>query len=296
MGVADHYGVLGVLPEAEEIVITAAYRALAQRYHPDKWRGDPAEAHRKMLEINAAYQVLGDAARRSEYDRAQRSASAANQDYETASEQTYDEAFRDALEELEQRWEVAVGVFPDLTEQRNVLARISTSLAFTFVATLLHGKQFASRVALGAQLERAFLERYFGSNEKVLTYARGLITDGHRRAALKLNRLVEVVGSDVDPVLLISKVDEEEGVRVAREEAARVSTSRERHLQLVELVRAYSYYSEAFELAKLHGYIAKEVGGGMFRSATVAATSPTGETLSFPDPPAFVRWVQQRFC
>jgi len=33
----DHYQILGVIQDAEDIVIKAAYRALAQRYHPDKW-------------------------------------------------------------------------------------------------------------------------------------------------------------------------------------------------------------------------------------------------------------------
>ena len=48
----DHYKKLGVIQEAEDIVIKAAYRALAQRYHPDKWTGDPATATRYMSEIN----------------------------------------------------------------------------------------------------------------------------------------------------------------------------------------------------------------------------------------------------
>ncbi len=63
-----HYQVLGVQPDAEDLVIKAAYRALAQRYHPDKWSGDKAEAEQRMSEINDAYTVLSDAAKRREYD------------------------------------------------------------------------------------------------------------------------------------------------------------------------------------------------------------------------------------
>ena len=33
----DYFAVLGVLPTAEDIVIRAVYRALAQRYHPDRF-------------------------------------------------------------------------------------------------------------------------------------------------------------------------------------------------------------------------------------------------------------------
>jgi S1-C subfamily serine protease len=62
------YSTLGVTPDAEDVVIIAAYRALAQRYHPDRWSGDPAEATRRMQEINAAYRVLRDRNMRAAYD------------------------------------------------------------------------------------------------------------------------------------------------------------------------------------------------------------------------------------
>jgi len=69
----DHYEVLQVHPRAEAEVIRAAYRALARKYHPDLG-GSP----RRMIELNDAWDVLGDAARRAEYD-ASRGASAASQ-------------------------------------------------------------------------------------------------------------------------------------------------------------------------------------------------------------------------
>ncbi|MFM7010173.1 MAG: DnaJ domain-containing protein, partial [Betaproteobacteria bacterium] len=64
----DYYRILGVLDDAEDIIIRAAYKALAQRYHPDKWTGDKEQANRKMSEINEAYEVLSDAAKRKAYD------------------------------------------------------------------------------------------------------------------------------------------------------------------------------------------------------------------------------------
>jgi hypothetical protein len=71
----DHYKILGVAPDSEDIVIQAAYRALMRRYHPDK---NPSEAARKRtIEINAAYAVLGDPRKRASYD-AQRKANASH--------------------------------------------------------------------------------------------------------------------------------------------------------------------------------------------------------------------------
>jgi curved DNA-binding protein CbpA len=64
----NYYVLLGVLPTAEPIVIRAAYRALAMKYHPDKWTGDKATAERRMREINQAYETLSDEQSRARYD------------------------------------------------------------------------------------------------------------------------------------------------------------------------------------------------------------------------------------
>jgi hypothetical protein len=52
----DPHAVLGVGADADLRAITAAYRALAKRWHPD--RGGGPEAARRMAEINAAYDLL----------------------------------------------------------------------------------------------------------------------------------------------------------------------------------------------------------------------------------------------
>ena len=64
----DYYKILGILDDAEDIIIRAAYKALAQKYHPDKWRGDVNEANLRMAEINEAYQVLSDKDSKEKYD------------------------------------------------------------------------------------------------------------------------------------------------------------------------------------------------------------------------------------
>jgi molecular chaperone DnaJ len=61
----DYYKILGVSRDASEEEIKKAYRKLAHQYHPDKVGGD----EKKFKEINEAYQVLSDKAKRAEYDR-----------------------------------------------------------------------------------------------------------------------------------------------------------------------------------------------------------------------------------
>src|SRR5215471_8075861 len=65
----DFYAILGVHPSAEDIVIRAAFKALAQRYHPDRFNGSKDEAHRRMANLTSAYETLADPARRRKYDR-----------------------------------------------------------------------------------------------------------------------------------------------------------------------------------------------------------------------------------
>lgn len=81
----DHYATLGIAKDAEAIVIRAAFKALSQRYHPDKC--PPVErvaAHRRMSEINRAFDVLSDPALRRSYDD-QQSCRPSNQEPESGS-------------------------------------------------------------------------------------------------------------------------------------------------------------------------------------------------------------------
>ena len=67
----DYYQVLGVSESASKSEITKAYRKLARDSHPDQNPGDTA-AEERFKEISAAYDVLGDEAKRKEYDEVRR--------------------------------------------------------------------------------------------------------------------------------------------------------------------------------------------------------------------------------
>ena len=67
----DYYAVLGVSAEATQKDITKAYRKLARENHPDTNKGDAA-AEERFKEISAAYDVVGDADKRTKYDEVRR--------------------------------------------------------------------------------------------------------------------------------------------------------------------------------------------------------------------------------
>ena len=63
-----HYDNLKVARNAPDSVIKAAYKALCQTYHPDKYQGSNEEAERIIKIVNASYVVLIDPVQRALHD------------------------------------------------------------------------------------------------------------------------------------------------------------------------------------------------------------------------------------
>ena len=64
----DYYQILGVGDSVNQVEIKSAFRKLAFKYHPDTNQGNEKQVEEKFKEINEAYGVLGDKARRQQYD------------------------------------------------------------------------------------------------------------------------------------------------------------------------------------------------------------------------------------
>ncbi|KAM1994452.1 hypothetical protein ACFX1X_010402 [Malus domestica] len=69
-GGSSYYAVLGIRRDASFSDIRTAYRKLALKWHPDRARSQTAagEAKRRFQQIQEAYSVLSDQAKRSMYD------------------------------------------------------------------------------------------------------------------------------------------------------------------------------------------------------------------------------------
>ncbi len=64
----EYYDILGVAKNASDEEIKKAYRNLARQYHPDRNPGDK-QAETRFKEVQEAYDVLSDKAKRAQYDR-----------------------------------------------------------------------------------------------------------------------------------------------------------------------------------------------------------------------------------
>ena len=283
MSEEDLYETLGVLPSAEDIVIKAAYRVLAQRYHPDRWKGAPAEAHKRMADINRAHETLGDPVKRAAYDK-QRS-SKAQARYRPNKDDGQEELFRKAIIELESRWKIATDIFPDLTKHRDNLAKLSSTLAFSYATLILEKKSFNNRQALANGMTEMFLERYFGTDRKIKATAYGLILANQKEAARTLNQLVDIMGSDIDPGLLLSAV-------------------KERHANAFTILTRSDIDQSTFQkspslatlipLCEAVGYSVKEEGG-LFDEPRYTVKSAGLPVWAFDSRKDFISWGKDHF-
>lgn len=196
----NYYDVLGVSSAADDFVIKAAYKALAQRYHPDKFHGnakDATDAEAKMRQLNEAYQVLSDPAKRREYNASFQ---------QRAQENQHNSQQKSEQDKQQEDWAIALRFYPDLTELETRLGKIDPSLVSEFRSSLLASQQYEQRQRVASQLEQIYLEDYFGNEPLIVDFARELLLSGKRDGAKELNRMLKVVGASVSSETIIEEI------------------------------------------------------------------------------------------
>jgi curved DNA-binding protein CbpA len=216
----DYYRTLGVLDDAEDIIIRAAYKALAQRYHPDKWKGDLQEANKRMTDINEAYDVLSDITKRKKYD----------EEYfrYRARDESTDEDDSDAnfISEDDEAWRIAIDFFPNMQDYYLSLSKISLVLANTYKAKLINSQDFINSSKIKNELESDYMTRYYGDDVEVKKFVKELLFLGYKKAASRINKIIRVMGSSITSRQLKEKIFLEfPAIGVMINEAQRVKIS-----------------------------------------------------------------------
>ncbi len=71
---------------------------------------------------------------------------------------------------------------------------------------MLENRDFTKRKIIADQLERKFLEKYFGTNEEIIRFSRFLIRWKVKSAAKELNRAINLLGNNIHPKLIINRI------------------------------------------------------------------------------------------
>ncbi len=173
-----YYQILGVTPDAEDVVIRAAYKALSQRYHPDKFKGSAKEAEAKMKEINVAYDILSDKQKRKAYDDELK---VSGKDKEFSEEQSESD-FEDYFSQDDADWNYVIEYFPIIKNYFDRLKKINIAIAFAFRQILLETKKFKEAKIVFSEIRENFLIRYFGQNTEVRKLVDFCIEKEHKNA------------------------------------------------------------------------------------------------------------------
>jgi hypothetical protein len=238
----DYYKILGVLDNAEDIVIKAAYRALAQKYHPDK--NQTKAAKDIMQEINEAYSVLSDPAERKKYDGSRK-----KQEFTQDNSQNT----KDLLKNLEKDWHDSIEYFPDLDDLAKDLSRYSKELELTFKILVIEKKEYKNRNKLAVSLKNQFLERYFGFDKEIHNFAEELFEAKDFVNLKKLNRAVTLLGSDIDAEVIINKIQGLDDTKLSSSKKKNTKPFKLARFLLDDDISYYERYNSARDFMKLLG-------------------------------------------
>jgi hypothetical protein len=177
-----HYDVLGVAADTPDVVIKAAFRALAKEYHPDRADVDSGDTD-KFIEIQTAYSVLSKPDSRSRYDAELEEAFV---------------AFAPPPPDTPGAGDMHPPV-PWSSTQHNAaeierictrLSLYSEPLAQAFHEACLKGECGDDPWRYAEEMENGFFREYFGEDPDVQAFARLLLLRSLTGAAASLNQLV----------------------------------------------------------------------------------------------------------
>jgi curved DNA-binding protein CbpA len=177
-----YYDVLGVAADTPDVVIKAAFRALAKEYHPDRTNADAGDTER-FIEIQAAYAVLSKPDSRSEYDAELRDSAVPH--LPAIADGPATNGYHSPVP-----WPAPSQAMADIERICARLSLYSEALAQSFHEAYLRGECGEEPLRYAEEMEKSFFREYFGEDPDVQALARLLLLGSRTGAALTLNQLV----------------------------------------------------------------------------------------------------------
>jgi hypothetical protein len=177
-----YYDVLGVAADTPDVVIKAAFRALAKDFHPDRAQAEAGDTD-KFIEIQTAYSVLSKPQSRSEYDAELREASFIH----SSLAETGGETPGTLVPRPSQSNPYNAG---DIERIGARLGLYSEAMAHSFHEACLRGECGDDPWQFAEDMEKSFFQQYFSDDADVQALAKLLLLGSHTGAALTLNQLI----------------------------------------------------------------------------------------------------------
>jgi hypothetical protein len=208
----NYYQILGVDKNAETIVIRSAYKAMVQKYHPDK-AVDQKQID-KYLEktklINEAYNVLSDEFKRKQYDEGflKNKKSEKTQNNEGVKKDS-DPSSKKQSNPSSDDWETVIKYFPDVNIYYTELKEVSEVLAAEFKLSILNKKEFKKAKAFSEELKKQFFYDVFGNYKECHDFSLWLLKNKKKELFLEFREIFCIMSKSIDSKDLIYKFCEE---------------------------------------------------------------------------------------
>ena len=238
----NFYQILGVTQDAEDFVIRAAYKALAQRYHPDKYQGSSDEAIAKMHLINEAYGILSDTQKRKIYDDELKNSS--------NNQSSKHENQKEIVSETEMQWAVVIEFHEDIAKSFSRLKVFSDDLAEQFKLEILEHKEFSEYESIMMRMENAFLESHFGDDPKLISFVKELFLEGNKQAVKDLNNVLIALGKGANIPDILERFESKYPTQRLKREAEERKRAIEAENQRKELAEKERKRAIDFEILK----------------------------------------------
>ena len=195
----DYYAILGISTDAEPEVISAAYKALAKKYHPDVYKGSKKDSENRIREINEAYSNLSNKQKKDAYDKEflKNKPTGSFDDFNNSD-------FDDNSNVFDNDWNILIEVFPQAEKRRENLSKLSQKLSFLFQAVLLEKQLGNKSEQVARNLRNDFLERYFGKNRSIQELAAKALMNNEIGIAKEINKKITLLGNDAANKILNS--------------------------------------------------------------------------------------------
>ena len=255
-----YYDILGISPSDDLILVTAAYKRLAKKYHPDTSLLPRSEAEEKFKAISEAYRFVRRAMAKTGQTEAYYGPSQAHS-FTPAPSRSNSDRHGD-------NWGIICERHPRAKVLYEDLRKISPALSEEFKSIFLQDEYYGGIEEIASILEEEYLTRYFGNNDDIREFAKWLILNGHVSVALELNSEIVAVPVVKDSKGLIEKIIRRHNISDFGLESHPLD-SRDRIDYVVDMTRKIGFWGSCLSVSSVASFVSGVLVASLFSGTRI---------------------------